>query len=65
MIESIEPAMVAILRSKRPEERLAMAFAMWKSARDMARRAVADQHPEWPEDRVAAEVARRLAHDPP
>jgi hypothetical protein len=54
--------MAAILRSKTPAERLAIAFRMWSFARNMIRCIVAREHPEWSEAEVAREVARRMSH---
>jgi hypothetical protein len=51
------------LRSKTPAERLAIAWGMWTFARDTLRRSVAAQHPDWSEDEVNREAARRLAHE--
>lgn len=61
-IEVIDDAMVAILRQKTEAERLAIAWGMWDSAREMLRNLVRAEHPDWPEEEVNREVARRLAH---
>lgn len=62
VVETMDSRMVAVLRAKTPTERLAIAFGMWRSARDMLTSLLSHQHPEWSGKRVAAEVARRLSH---
>ena len=54
--------MVEILRQKSPAERLAMVDGFWRSARDMIRNLVRSENPDWPDDRVMREVAKRLSH---
>lgn len=44
-MEIIDPAMVEVLREKTPAERLAIANAMRRSARDMIRNLVRAEHP--------------------
>jgi hypothetical protein len=61
-IETPDDRVVEILRSKTPAERLAIGLAMWSSARRMLLSVVSQEHPDWGEDRVAREVARRLSH---
>jgi len=51
-----------ILRGKTGAERLAMASAMYVSARRMLLSHLAAQHPDWSEEQVAREAARRLSH---
>jgi hypothetical protein len=60
-IEGPDPEMVAVLRAKTGAERLAIASGMVASARRMLSSALAARHPDWDEDRVAEEVARRVA----
>jgi hypothetical protein len=61
-IEAPDESVVEILRSKTPAERLAIGCAMWSSARRMLLSVISQQHPDWGQDRVAKEVARRLSH---
>lgn len=42
-------------------ERLQTAFEMWNSARSILVNLLSDAHPEWDDERVAIEVARRLS----
>lgn len=61
-IEPMDPAMVESLRSKSPGERLQIAWGMWRSAREMLLNLLRHEHPEWSDEQVRSEVARRLAH---
>ena len=45
-----------------PQQRLAQAAAMWKMARIVTQAAVADQNPDWKEEQILKETARRLSH---
>lgn len=60
-IEAPDPEMVRVLRGKSGAERLAIASGMVASARRMLTSALAARHPDWDEDRVREEVARRIA----
>jgi hypothetical protein len=61
-MEIMDDAMVQMLRSKTPAERFEIAAGMWRSARDMIRCLLRAEHPEWTEEAVHREAARRLAH---
>jgi hypothetical protein len=61
-IEILDPSMARVLIAKSPAERLAIGHGMWRSARDMLRRLLQAEHPEWSRGQVEAEAARRLAH---
>ena len=61
-IEVVEPVMAQILRGKTEAERLAIAWGMWRSARDMLSNLTRAEHPEWRDEEVQQEVARRMAH---
>jgi hypothetical protein len=52
--------MAKILRTKSPAERLEMAHSMWRTARDLIRAKVAQDHPDWTAQQVQAEAARRM-----
>ena len=62
VIEVIDDQSAELLRRLKPEERLEMAFGIWRSAREIITSILATQHPDWTEDEVATEVARRLSH---
>lgn len=61
-IELIDPLMVPVLRKKTPSERLAIANGMWRSARKLIESAVRQRHPDWSDQEVQREVARRMSH---
>lgn len=62
VVEILDPMIVEILRNKTPEERLKQAFNMWETACIMIRGAVRQQHPDWNDEQVLREAARRLSH---
>ena len=48
----------AIHRAMTGEQRVLLAFEMSMFARELARAGIREQHPDWPEDRVARELLR-------
>ncbi len=62
VVEMMDPMMVEIMRSKTPAQRLAIAFRMWETARVIIGGSVRQQHPDWPEDLVNQEIAKRISH---
>ena len=62
VIESIDDATATILSRKTAAERLQIAFGMWRSARNMLFAMIRAEHPEWSDQDVSAEVARRFSH---
>jgi Rv0078B-related antitoxin len=62
IVEILDPLVVQILRNKTPAERLAQAFRMWETARAIVRASVRQQHPDWSEEEILRETARRLSH---
>ena len=63
-IELIDPAVVAVLRKMWPYERIALAADAFETARQLLQAQVMRTHPDWPEEQVRREVARRIAGDP-
>ncbi len=61
-LEVVEEEMARVLRQKTPAERLSIAFGLWRSARLMLAYMLRSLHPDWDEERVQGEVARRLSH---
>jgi len=59
--EILDDRMAEILRRKSPAERLEMAFSMWRFGRGLVRDAVRASHPEWTEDEIRRETARRMS----
>lgn len=61
-IEVIDDVMAKILRGKTPQQRLAIAFGMWSSAKKQLSNYLRTEHPDWSEAMIQKEVARRLSH---
>lgn len=61
-IEVLSDEMAAILRQKTGAERLSIANGMFVSARQMITSALREAHPDWSDQQVTREVARRLSH---
>ena len=60
--EQTGPEQFAILRAMTGEKRLRMAEQMFWMARDLKTAGVRSQHPDWPEQKVVAEVNRIFLH---
>jgi len=60
-IEAVDPVVAAILRAKAPYERVAMMAQAHRTARLLLRAQIMRMNPDWTEDDVRREVARRLA----
>lgn len=61
-IEVIDDDMAKVLREKTPQQRLAIAFGMWTSARMQITNYLRAEHPDWSESVIQKEVAKRLSH---
>lgn len=59
-IEVVDPEQAAVLRGKTIAERVAMVGAANRAARAMIAAGARSLHPEWTEQQVQAEVARRM-----
>ncbi len=62
-IELLDPLVKQILQSKTPEERLHMAFECNRTARTFMSAGLRSQHPEWTDEQIQAEIARRMANE--
>jgi hypothetical protein len=60
--EQTSPEQFAILRRMTGERRLELAEEMFWSARSLKVAGVRSQHPDWPEEKVIAEVNRIFLH---
>ena len=60
--EMIDNTMADILREMSAVERLRIGGRLWKSARVIVRGAIRTEHPDWDEERVNHEIARRMSH---
>lgn len=61
-IEVMDDAMVEVLRRKEPWERIAIGFNLWIGASKMLTAHLSASHPDWSEEQVRREVARRMSH---
>jgi hypothetical protein len=61
-LEAIDNVMAQVLREKTPQQRLAIAFSMWNSAKTQLTNYLRSQHLDWNEEMIKKEVARRLSH---
>ncbi len=61
-IEILDKQMVILLKAKTPQQRLAISFGMWVSAKKQLTNYLRGLHKEWDEERVVKEVVRRLSH---
>ena len=61
-IEVIDDVMVRILKRKTPQQRLAIAFSLWTSAKKLLSNYLQAEHPDWSNSKIQKEVAKRLSH---
>lgn len=61
-VEVIDDEMARLYASKTGAERLAIASGMFSSARRMLMSHLRAEHPEWNDERIRREAARRLSH---
>ena len=54
--------MADVYRRKTPTERLQIGFGMWRAAHKLVSAGVRREHPEWSDEDVSHEIARRLSH---
>ena len=59
-IEVLDEALAEVLRRKTPAEKIQMIGAAHRTARQLIAAGVRQQHPEWDDARVEAEMLRRL-----
>jgi hypothetical protein len=59
--DRLDASMVEVLRAQSPAIRLSTLDGMWRSAREFVMAGVRAQHPDWTDDRIAREAARRMA----
>jgi hypothetical protein len=61
-IESVDDAMVPILRAMTGAERLRIANDMFLAARRMIASHLVAEHPDWDERKIQDETSRRISH---
>lgn len=59
-VELPDEKMIAVLRGMTPAKRLETAFYLARLARKMMSAQAASAHPEWTEEQIREEVARRI-----
>ena len=60
--EVVDDTMADLLRSKTPAERIRIGFDLWTSTRNMLLVHLRKTHPEWSDEKIKQEAARRLSH---
>lgn len=61
-IEVVDDDMAEVYRSMTGAQRLKIANDMFESARRMIASHLASEHPDWDQQRIQEETARRLSH---
>ncbi len=61
-IEVVDDDMAEVFRAMTGAQRLKIANDMFESARRMIASHLASEHPDWDEQRIQEETARRLSH---
>ena len=61
-IEVVDDRMAEVFRAKTPAQRLAIGFALRRSAEKLLRAHLTFAHPDWDAQRIAREVVGRLSH---
>ena len=61
--EMMDDDMAEVLRKKTEAERLAIANGMWRSVYQIVMTVVSHAHPNWTEEEIRHEVARRMSHE--
>jgi hypothetical protein len=60
-IEVVDEAAAEILRRKTPAEKIEMALGCSRLIRQVIEGRIRSLHPDWPDEEVAREVARRVS----
>ncbi len=61
-IEVVDDLMADVLRAKTEAERIRIGFDLWTSTRNMLLVHLRKTHPDWNDEKIKQEVARRLSH---
>ena len=62
-MEILDDRVVEILKNKTPAERLQIGFKMWTSARQLLLSQIKQTHPDWSQQEIEQEAARRILHE--
>lgn len=60
--ECVSDDMAEILRKKTGAERLAIAHGLWRSARNLIVYCLRQENPDWTDEEIERETARRMSH---
>lgn len=61
-IEVLDDQMIEVLKTKKPQQRLAIAFNMWSFAKKQLTNYLNGLYLDWDEKKIQQEVVRRLSH---
>ena len=61
-MEIVDRDMARVLAEKTEAQRLEIGWGMWRSAVRMMTRLLRAEHPDWTDEEVNREVARRMSH---
>ena len=61
-IEVIDDVMCDVLKKKTALERLKIGFGLWHSAKTILYHTLKSTHPDWDEEKIREETARRISH---
>jgi hypothetical protein len=61
-IEMVDNKMAEVLRVKTSAQRIRIGFGLWTSSRNMLLSHLRISNPEWDEERLNREVAKRMSH---
>ena len=61
-IEVVDDEMAAVLRRKSGAERLRIANGLFRTAQRLIRSRLRAEHPDWTEQQITREIARRISH---
>ena len=61
-VEVLDAQMIEILKTKTPQQRLAIAFDMWSSAKKQLINYLHSVHSDWDDKKIHNEAVRRLSH---
>jgi hypothetical protein len=61
-MEVVDDAMAEVFRRKHPSERIRIGFEIWMSCRRMLEAHLRRAHPDWRDEAIQREIARRLLH---
>jgi hypothetical protein len=63
-IEVVDDAVAEVLRRKTPAERVAMLLEANVTLRTLVEGGLRTQHPDWTDEQIRTEVARRMTREP-